>query len=154
MWKALTLFLIGLSADICIGSSGSPDVTIHYNFLGPHARRSEISLQNNRLFKISIEGEGQAPVCQSRDLTDADILALLKRDGLFKMRPTADDSDYACEGSRTLSMQVDSRSVRLREACKPRKDRADSAVDLAMDSLSNYLSGLVERDNEKCPEGA
>ena len=166
MKRSTALFLVSLSIGMTAGISGSlpgrqddrqegrPEVFIAYKFLGPHSRRSEITLDGNRLFKLSNEGDGDASACHARLLTDADINALVKRDGLFRMRPTADDSDFSCEGSRSLFMKVDARSIRLHEACKPKKDKADSAIDRAMDSLSNYLSGLVERDNEKCPDGS
>jgi hypothetical protein len=135
-------------------SADAPDIAVHYGFSGPGGRKSEIILEKAFLYRIATEGKSDSLVCRSAILKPGDSKELLKRVGRFRVMTTVDDSNYECAGSRFMSIRLGAESIRLHEACKPRKTGMDSAVDRAMDSLSNFLSGIVERDNEKCPEKA
>jgi hypothetical protein len=135
-------------------SADAPDISVHYRYSGPGGRKSEIILEKTLLYRVATEGKPDSLICRSAILKPEDSRELLKRVGRFQVRTTVDDSNYECAGSRSMSIRLGAESIRLHEACKPRKTGMDSAVDRAMDSLSNFLSGMVERDNAKCPEKA
>jgi hypothetical protein len=133
--------------------SEDPDVSIHYRYDGPRSERSEIMVERNRLYKISTESDPNALVCRSAELNRKEIRFLLLKEGYFRLTPGRDHPDYECDGYRSLFLRIGGKSTRLYETCKPQKDGMDSAIDHAMDSLANYLSGLVERDEGICPDG-
>jgi hypothetical protein len=139
---------------VTLAASSPQKLFLHYRYsAGIVPMTSEILVKDSLVYRL-VSGKRQDPVpCKTASLRPGEIRELLRRLDASDLMPTRSDPDFICEGSRSLLITTKRKSLAIHESCKIKKEMADKAIDSTMDAFSNYLVGIIERQNRLCDEG-
>ena len=129
-------------------------IFLHYRYSpGPLPVSSEILVKDSLVYRLVADRRQDSVPCRTTPLRPGEIRELVRRLEANDLTPTQSDPDFICEGTRSLWITTDRKTLAIHESCKIKKGMTDKAIDSAMDAFSNYLVGIIERRNKPCEEG-
>ena len=139
---------------VSLAASGPQRLFLHYKYsAGLLPMTNEILVKDGLVYRLASGTRQDSVPCKTASLRPKEIRELVKRLDAGDLKPTQSDPDFICEGNRSLSITTNRKALAIRESCKIKKEMADKAIDSAMDAFSNYLVGIVERQNKPCDDG-
>lgn len=139
---------------VSLAASNPQKILLHYSYsAGLFPMSSEILVKDSLVYRLVADRRQDSVPCRTTLLQPAEIRELVRRLDANDLTPTQSDPDYTCEGTRSLLITTDRKTLAIHESCKIKKGTADKSIDSTMDAFSNYLVGILERRNKPCEDG-